>query len=62
MKKAKSRKKARRVSPIPAGYHTVTPYLACGNGDAAIEFYKAPFFSFEIRVRLRKMGSVPIFP
>ena len=41
MKKARSRKKA--VPPIPAGYHTVTPYLACGDGAAAIEFYKKAF-------------------
>src|SRR5688500_7849907 len=40
MKKAK---KARKVKPIPAEYHTVTPYLACGNGDAAIEFYSQAF-------------------
>ena len=35
MKKARSRKKA--VKPVPAGYHTVTPYLACGDGAAAIK-------------------------
>jgi PhnB protein len=41
MKKAKRSKKA--VKPVPAGYHTVTPYLACGDGAAAIEFYKKAF-------------------
>ena len=41
MKKARSRNKA--VKPIPAGYHTVTPYLACGDGAAAIEFYRKAF-------------------
>jgi len=41
MKKAKRRKKT--VQPVPAGYHTVTPYLACGDGDAAIEFYQKAF-------------------
>lgn len=51
MKKAKGRKKARRVSPIPAGYHTVTPYLACGDGGAAIEFYKKAFGALE-KVRM----------
>jgi len=51
MKNAKSRKKARRVNPIPAGYHTVTPYLACGDGDAAIDFYKKAFGAVE-KVRM----------
>jgi PhnB protein len=41
MKKAKKRKKP--VKPVPAGFHTVTPYLACGDGAAAIEFYKKAF-------------------
>jgi PhnB protein len=49
MKKAKSRKQA--VKPIPPGYHTVTPYLACGDGDAAIEFYKKAFGAIE-KVRM----------
>ena len=49
MKKAKRRKKA--VSPVPAGYHTVTPYLACGDGDAAIEFYRKAFGAKE-KVRI----------
>ena len=49
MKKAKSRKGA--VKPIPAGYHTVTPYLACGDGAAAIEFYKKAFGAKE-KVRM----------
>lgn len=49
MKKARNRKKA--VKPIPAGYHTVTPYLACGDGAAAIEFYKKAFGAKE-KVRM----------
>ncbi len=27
------------VSPIPAGYHSVTPYLIVHDGAAAIDFY-----------------------
>jgi PhnB protein len=49
MKKARSRKKP--VKPVPAGYHTVTPYLACGDGAAAIEFYKKAFGAKE-KVRM----------
>jgi PhnB protein len=49
MKKPRSRKQA--VKPIPAGYHTVTPYLACGDADAAIAFYKKAFGAVE-KVRM----------
>jgi PhnB protein len=40
MKKTPSRK---RVKPVPDGYHTVTPYLACRDAASAIEFYKKAF-------------------
>ena len=35
------------VSPIPAGYHTVTPYLIVKGAAAAIEFYKSVFGAIE---------------
>ncbi len=38
--KASSKKKAQ---PIPAGYHTVTPYLVCRGAASAIDFYKRAF-------------------
>lgn len=31
---------AKATSPIPAGYHTLTPYLAVNDGLAAIAFYQ----------------------
>src|SRR3979490_1649629 len=34
---------ARRVRPVPAGYHTVTPYLTVDDGARAIEFYVRAF-------------------
>ena len=40
MKKAAAKKK---VMAVPAGYHTVTPYLVCRNAAAAIDFYKRAF-------------------
>ena len=47
MKKAKAKAKTkatkRKVSPIPKGYHSVTPYLSVRGGTAAIEFYKKAF-------------------
>ena len=36
-------KKPRRVQPVPAGYHSVTPYLAFKRAADAIEFYKKVF-------------------
>jgi hypothetical protein len=38
--KTKERLMKKAVKPIPAGYHTVTPYLASGDAAGAIEFYK----------------------
>jgi PhnB protein len=31
------------VKPIPEGYHTPIPYLAVGDAEAAIEYYKKAF-------------------
>ncbi len=36
-------KRSRRVQPVPAGYHSVTPYLAFKRAADAIEFYKKVF-------------------
>ena len=41
--RAKPRAKARKVMPIPRGYHSVTPYLSVRGAAAAIEFYKKVF-------------------
>ena len=39
--KAKVRAKApKKVAPIPAGFHTLTPYLVVRDAPKAIEFYK----------------------
>ena len=35
------------VKPIPAGYHTATPYFIVGNAAKAIEFYKKAFGATE---------------
>ena len=32
-----------KVSPIPAGYHTITPYIVVKDTRKAIEFYKRAF-------------------
>ena len=36
------------VSPIPEGYHSVTPYLVMKNAAGAIEFYKRAFGAVEL--------------
>jgi PhnB protein len=41
-------KKARKVKPIPAGYHAVTPYLSIRGAARAIEFYKKAFGAAEM--------------
>jgi PhnB protein len=36
------------VSPIPAGYHTITPFITVRGGAKAIEFYKQAFGATEV--------------
>ena len=50
VRKAPAKKAAakRKVQPIPAGYHSVTPYLSIGGAADAIEFYKKAFGAKEI--------------
>jgi uncharacterized glyoxalase superfamily protein PhnB len=47
----KEAKAARKASPIPAGYRTVTPYIVCRNAASAIDFYKRAFGAKE-KVRM----------
>jgi PhnB protein len=35
--------KKKKVSPVPKGFHTVTPYLVVDGGMRAIDFYKKVF-------------------
>jgi len=46
--KAKARPAAKKVSPIPPGYHTVTPYLTVNDGAGALEFYTRAFGAREM--------------
>lgn len=36
------------VSPVPPGYHTVTPYLIVEGAASALEFYKQAFGATEV--------------
>ena len=56
--KKKSNKRAKtaakkKAQPIPAGYHTVTPYLVCRGAANAIDFYKR---AFGAREKMRMPG------
>ena len=39
---------ATKVNPIPAGYHTATPYLTLNDCARAIDFYKKAFGAQEV--------------
>lgn len=45
------------VSPVPAGYHTVTPYVIVAGAAQAIEFYKHAFGATEL-LRLDGGGKI----
>jgi PhnB protein len=50
-KKLSARKPAapkKKISPIPAGYHVVTPYLSVRGAADAIDFYKQAFGAKEV--------------
>jgi len=47
-KAAKKPAPRKKVAPIPAGYHAVTPYLSIRGAAAALEFYKKAFGAKEI--------------
>ena len=42
------RAKAKKVQPVPAGYHTVTPYLTVSDGAGALAFYTRAFGAREL--------------
>lgn len=48
MKRKAIRKKTRKVKAIPAGYHSVTPYLSVRGAALAIDFYKKAFGAAEV--------------
>src|SRR5258705_9482629 len=48
--------KKKPVSPIPAGYHSVTPYLGIRGAAAALDFYKRAFGAKE-RFRMETPGG-----
>jgi len=60
-KKAISKKpirKPRKLSPAPAGFRTVTPYLSVAGAASAIEFYKKAFGAREVMRNAGPDGSI----
>lgn len=47
-----------KVNPIPAGYHSVIPYLIVDNGTAALEFYKRALEATEVMRHCDASGRV----
>jgi PhnB protein len=45
---ARATRKTTKVSAVPAGYHTATPYLTVNDGVGALEFYKRAFGAREV--------------
>lgn len=54
----KAAPKTRRVSPVPAGFTTVTPYLVVKGASDAIEWYKKAFGAVEKKRHLSPDGKV----
>src|SRR6266853_1880497 len=50
--------KRRKVSPIPPGAHTITPYLTVRDAAAAIDFYKRAFGAKELHRMASPDGKV----
>jgi PhnB protein len=46
--KARPKSKAKKVLPIPKGYHAVTAYLSVQNAAQALDFYKRAFGAKEL--------------
>jgi PhnB protein len=46
----------RKVSPVPAGYHTVTPYLTVSEGARALDFYTKAFGA-KVKERMEGPGG-----
>lgn len=46
------------VNPVPDGYHSLTPYLAVGDGAKAIEFYQTVFGATVVSRNDQPDGSV----
>jgi uncharacterized glyoxalase superfamily protein PhnB len=46
------------VEPVPAGYHTVTPYLVVAEGEGMVTFLQAAFGAEVLSRAIRPDGSI----
>ncbi len=46
------------VTPVPAGYHTVTPYLVVPDGEGLLAFLRAAFQAVEGSRTVRPDGTI----
>jgi PhnB protein len=58
LKKTAVKRKAKKVTAIPKGYHSITAYLIVSNGAQAIEFYKKVFGAKEMIRMERPSGKI----
>jgi PhnB protein len=56
--KAAARPKARKVSPVPAGYHTAIPYITVNDGAGALEFYTRALGAREVMRMAMPNGKI----
>lgn len=56
-KAAKNKSKKVKVTAIPKGYNSITPYLIVSNGSKAIDFYKKIFGAKEM-LRMERSGKI----
>lgn len=54
---ARKKTRVRKVQPIPAGYHSITPYLVVKDAAAALAFYKKAFGAVE-KLRMEEKGRI----
>lgn len=54
----KKRVKSKKVSAVPKGYHSVTPYLIMRQCADAIEFYKKAFGAKEMMRMEKEVGKI----
>jgi len=47
-----------KVNPIPAGYHSVTPYLVVANADLLMQFVKSAFGAQEVLAMRGPDGAI----
>ncbi len=56
-KAARAKMKIKKVSPMPKGYTSITPYLIVAGAETAIDFYKKAFGAKE-RMRMAHDGKI----